>query len=505
MEVKQNLQEKAIRGILWSAIQTYSERIVSLVVILVLARLLSPATFGLVAIASIFISFAQIFVDQGFGEAIVYSKKIDHEMLDSAFWANFLISIILMFLCIGTSDFISTFYKEAQLSLIIKVLSIGFVFNAFSTVQQALLRRDLSFRSLAMRSLIATLGSAIIAIGFAVVDFGVWSLVAKSLSYGLIGVIVLWNISPWRPRYAFYWKHFKALFSYGISIVGANIVDFISRRSDDILIGIFLGASLLGYYNIAYSLLLTMTEILIVVPNSVIFPVFARIQDDLRAVREHFYEASQLISLITIPAFIGLALLAEEVTLSLYGSQWITSIQVVRVLMLIGIIHSAFYFYGNLFKALGKPGWRFGMMSLTSILNVIGFVIAVRWGIVAVAASYVIVGYLIAPVYYSLLSRLIHLNTVTYLKLYRPAVTSTVVMGLAILGGRGLMGESIPIYLRLAILTGWGAAVYALVLFVLFRATFFKILKFLLKMMPFLQPLFRPIMLFEGGVQRDVK
>jgi PST family polysaccharide transporter len=200
------------------------------------------------------------------------------------------------------------------------------------------------------------------------------------------------------------------LYAFGIHMVGSNFVDFFSRRSDDFLIGYFLGPTALGYYTIAYSLLVAMTDLLIVVPSAVAFSAFSRLQSERARMQSSFYEATHLMSIVAFPIFFGMLILAPEVVLVLYGENWSPSIPVIQILMLIGLLHSAFYLYGNVLKAVGKPSWRFGILSLIAILNVLGFALAVKWGMVAVAAAYVFVGYLVSPLYFQMIRSVIPLS-----------------------------------------------------------------------------------------------
>lgn len=469
-----DIRQMAVKGVIWSAAQKYGERAISFVVLLLLAHLLSPTSFGLVALASVFISFAQIFVDQGFGDAVVQALHIDQTLLNTAFWTNLLMGISVALVSVAASEKIASFYKEPALTQVIGWLSLSFVFSALSSVQEALLRRKLNFRSLALRSLIATLGSGLVAVFLAVLGTGVWSLVTKVLCYSLISVVTLWGISDWRPGFSFSWKSFKDLYSYGINIVGAHFVDFFNRRSDDLLVGLVLGATMLGYYSLAYGLLMIVTELLIVVPNAVVFPAFARIRQDPALLRSSFYEATQIISLTTIPFFVCLVIIAPEVVRLLYGPQWTPSTPVVQVLMLVGIVHSAFFFFGSLLKAVGKPQWRFGMLAVTALLNVIGFALTVHWGIVAVAISYVCVSYLVAPFYVALVRRAIDLDIKMYLIQYVPAAVCTLAMSIVILAARFALGSSLNFYLRLIVMVLLGAITYFVCLFLVARPVFYR-------------------------------
>ena len=482
------MRQAATKGIIWSAAQRYGERAISFVVLLILARILTPTAFGLVALASVFISFAQIFIDQGFGDAVVQALMIDQNLLNTAFWTNIITGFLIMLLSMVLSQAIAGFYGESQLSPIIRWLSVSFVFSALSSVQEALLRRQLDFKKLAIRSLIATIGSGLVAVFLAFLGGGVWSLVAKTVLYTLIGVLALWGISPWRPGFSFSWECFSKLYAYGISIVGAQFVDFFNRRADDLLIGFFLGATMLGYYSLAYSLLVTVTELLIVVPNAVVFPAFSRIRQDRELLRNSVYEATQIISVITIPFFACLIILAPQLVQLLYGAQWLKSIRVVQVLMLVGIVHSAFFFFGSLLKAVGKPQWRFVMLAVTAVLNVIGFAITVRWGIVAVAVSYVCVGYLVAPLYLELVKRAVDLNIKVYLKQYAPALGCTVLMSLVVLTARNAFVTQLESFLHLIMVILLGISSYAFCLFLFARPVFYQALNIAVQLMPAVPP-----------------
>ena len=159
------------------------------------------------------------------------------------------------------------------------------------------------------------------------------------------------------------------------------------RRSDDVLIGYFLGPTLLGFYTIGYQLLLTIIKLVTEVSNSVAFPAFSRIQHKPERMRDAFYQVTQYTSLFAFPVFIGLAALAPELVPALFGEKWAPSIPVMQVLALIGVLQSVLFFNGSVIKASGKPSWQLGIMLLNALCSVIGFLLAVRWGIVAVAAG----------------------------------------------------------------------------------------------------------------------
>lgn len=438
-----SLRQRTATALVWSAAQAWGLRAVTFVVLLVLARHVAPEAFGLVAMASVVTAFAQIFLDQGFSDAIVQRPELENQHLDTAFWTNTLASVLLTAACMAMSGLIARLFHEPALAPVVRSLSLSFLFGALSSVQEALLRRRLAFKSLALRSLVATVSGGVVAVIMAFLGFGVWSLVARALVSGLTGTIALWQASHWRPHLSFSLKHFRELFAFGASMVGSSFVDFFNRRADDLLIGFFLGATALGYYTLAYNLLLMMTDAFASVPNNVLFPAFSRLQKDTARMQRSFYEITQWSSIVALPAFIGVAVLAREFVTALYGPAWAPSVPAVQVLMFVGILHSACYFFGDVIKAAGKPAWRLGILSLTAVLNVAGFAIAVRWGITAVAVSYALVGYLVAPFYFLLVRRLIQVNPGAYLRQYVPALIGSLAMVAAVLGLQRVLAEGL--------------------------------------------------------------
>jgi PST family polysaccharide transporter len=295
--------------------------------------------------------------------------------------------------------------------------------------------------------------------------FGVWSLVGQKIVAGLAGVLVLWRASDWRPGFRASRTHFRELFSFGISILGSKSLDYFARRTDEFLIGYFLGATMLGYYSVGYRLLLVLIRVVVGITNAVAFPTFSRMQANPERMRRAFYKATQYTSLLAIPVFIGLAILAPELVPALFGEQWLPSIPVMQVLSLIGILQSVLAFNASVIKAAGKPAWHFGILLLTSVCSVIGFLIAVRWGIVAVAAAFVIVGYLVAPVSYVAVHKLLNIDFRTYFRQFMAPFFGALVMALVIVGLRALLEPlGVNMFLEVGILVAAGSLSYLLVI-----------------------------------------
>lgn len=473
-----SLRQQAAKGVVWSVIQKWGRTAVWSISFIVLARLLPPEAFGLVALATTFTALVETFLDQGLSAAIVQRADLEPEHLDTAFWISVLTGTVLALGLIAASGLVAGIFGEPRLAPVLRWLSVSFILIALSSTQIAILQRKLAFKDLATRSLTATMIGGAVGISMAFAGFGVWSLVGQNLVRGLAGVIILWRVSDWRPGFNFSKKHYKELFPFGVSVAGTNILNVIVRRSDDLLIGFFLGPTLLGFYTIGYRLLLVIIRMVTGITNAVAFPTFSRIQHQPDRMRRAFYNVTQYTSLLAFPVFIGLAALASDLVPAFFGEKWAPSIPVMQVLALVGILQSVLFFNGSVLKAAGKPTWQLGIMLVTAVCSVLGFLVAVRYGIVAVAASFVIVGYLLAPISYVAVRRLIQIDLRTYLGRFAVPLFASLIMVVVIFGLKHSHAiQELNLYLRLFILIAAGALTYLLVVVLIGRSLTQKILE----------------------------
>jgi O-antigen/teichoic acid export membrane protein len=429
-----SLKQKAITSTIWSICQSWGTQFISLIVFSLLARLINPENFGLIALASTFLAFINIFLDQGFSTAIIQRKELEEEHLNTAFWTNIGIAGLMTLITIVLAGEVANFFNQPNLTPVIRWLSLSFLIGSLNSVQTAIFQRKLDFKPLAIRSLIATLTGGVVGISMALMGCGVWSLVGQQLTNGLMQAIVIWWASNWRPKLSFSQRHFRDLFSFGINIIGINILNFLVTRSDNLLIGYFLGPVALGYYDLAYRLLMVVTGLFVGVISPTAMPIFSSIQEDLPRLRNTLYNLVELSNTIAFPVFLGMSALAPELIVVIFGKHWEASIPVMQVLNIIGILYAGFYFNGPLIMAIGKPNWKLGLDVIRTICYVIAFMIAVKWGIVAVAASYVITAYLLAFATIWVMKNLIQIDIPTYLRQYVVPLASSLIMVFAISG-----------------------------------------------------------------------
>lgn len=470
-----SLKTKTIKGIFWSGIQNWGSQLSGFIVFLVLARLLTPEDFGLVALANVFISFMRIILDQGFAKALIQKEDIKEDHINTAFWTQIILSCFLTILCFTGAETISKLFHQPNLRSVLKILSVFFILNALHQVQRGLLFRSFSFKAIAIRDLLGIIFAGIVGISMAFSGYGVWSLVTQQIIYEVVSVIVLWTASDWRPKFQFCWKNLIELLNFSLNLLGFKVVNFFNQKSDNLLVGYFLGEAALGYYAISHRILQVISQVFIGTFNQVALPTFSRLQTDSNRFLEAFYKATKFTSLVAFPVFFGMLILSSDLVITLFGEKWIQAIPILQILAFAGILRSVSFFQRSAFVAIGKPFLQFKLGLLNAIFNVIACLIAVQWGIIAVAAAYVISDYLVFPLGQWRLSQLISLSWKTYLAQLVAPIICTSVMVLMIIGTQQIIASSLNAELRLIVCSIMGIIGYLIALKFIFPNLFYQI------------------------------
>jgi PST family polysaccharide transporter len=304
----------------------------------------------------------------------------------------------------------------------------------------------------------------------ALLGFGVWSLAGQMLANVVVGTLVLWLACPWRPGRAVSAATFVGLFRFGANVLGERVALFTSRRSDDFLIGLVLGSFALGLYTVAYRVLLIITEIIIWTIEGVAFPLFSRLNGDAERTKRAFYNLTQLCFAVAIPVFLTLAVIAPELINVAFGTKWADAIPVMRVLALVGIPHAVIYLNKAMVTAAGRPNLSLRVAALTGAVTVVGFILVVHWGILAVATSYVVCGYLLAPISVWSVTRVLRIQLGRYLQLLIAPLASGLVMVLALVAAKEALVSVVAGLALIAVLLVIAAGVYLAMLYATCRS-----------------------------------
>jgi O-antigen/teichoic acid export membrane protein len=453
------MRETATRGFAWTGGQTIVARLCSFLGFVVLARILGPHDYGIVALANVFVAFLGIFAAAGYSQALVQRRAVDDLDLDTIFWIGLGTSVGLTVLMVAAAWPLADIFHEPQLRPILQLLAPSFIFVALGSTHQAVLQRRLAFRSIAMASMVANVVGTAVGIAMALTGFGVWSLVVQTpLGILLTSLGVVFR-SGYHPSLRLSFERFWPLLDLSRHYVGSTIMLFFNVRTDDFLIGSVLGSRLLGVYTIGYRTLLIMLEVLAGTVRQVAFPVFARLQDDTERLRRAYESTTRLCAAAAFPVFLFLVAAAPDVVHVVFGDKWAAAAPVLRILSVVGICQVVSVFNWSLLQAIGQARLVFRISVAGTVTQVIGFVITVRFGIEWVAASFVIRAYLVAPVGLGVAARFLHTTVRRTLAGLAAPLASAAVMAAAVVALESAVGGE-PGLPRLALLICVAAVVY---------------------------------------------
>jgi O-antigen/teichoic acid export membrane protein len=455
-----SLKRSVISGLKWSSISHFGRRSLSLLTTIILARLLTPADFGLVAMAAVVIGFIELFKDLGTATAVIQRQNLSQALLASMFWLNAGFGLAAMLVLYVTSPLVGAFYREPQVIPIMQVLSLSFLMSGLSNLQMSLLERNLEFNKLAFIEIGTALFATLVGITAAFLGHGAWSLVYQMLAGNLLTTLLLWSASRWRPSWEFNWAEIRSVMGFSLNLTGGNIFNYFARNADKFLIGRFLGSQDLGYYDLAYRLMLYPLQSISAVVGRVMFPLYSRMQDDVSQFGRAYLKVASAIALISFPLMLGMTALAGPFVLTLFGAAWAPVIPLLLILAPLGAVQSISTTIGHIYTAKGRTDlgmlWTVG----AGVLIVLSFLLGLPWGILGVTASYASVFLLLTYPALAIPLRLISLRVHDLGRvLWRPAACS-LAMCAVVSATVVLLPAGTPGWLTLSLLVPLGAAVY---------------------------------------------
>lgn len=454
------LKTLSIKALVWSASENLGIALLSFGVFALMARMLEPEHFGIVALAGVFILTFNLVVGHSFADAIVQRAEIEQEHLDTAFWTNLAIALALTGLCHLAAPAAARWFGEPALADVLPWLSWVMPLNAIGIVQTALFRRELRFRSIALRSLAGRTAGAAAGVGMALGGLGVWSLVGQQLAGFAITGLAMCLASPWRPRLRFSLSHLRDLWSFGFHVSASQLIAGVGEQAMNLLVGTFYGSVALGYFNIAWRITQLMRSLIASSVYHVGFSAFARLQDDRAAAGRAFLQATRMSCLLGFPIGIGMAVLAEPLVHVLFGAKWSDSAMLLAILAF--QMFPAFYamFFTACYRALGKASWTLVLSALYIVLGVAIVLACTPLGIAAMAAGWVVKSILLLPVQLVLLRRLLGIGIRPLVSPIGSPLVSALAMGAALLGLNLGLGDRLGDLAFLAVAVPIGAAVY---------------------------------------------
>lgn len=452
------LKQKAIQGVIWTGSSTFVVAGLNFVINAVLARLLSPHDFGLMGLVLVVTGFAMMTADFGVAASVIHKQNINEKQLSTFFYLNLLTGFALSVLCYGLSDALAALFGYAELSGILKTISVSFLIVSFGQVMRSLLQKQIEFKTLFKIDVFSSVLYGVFSITLAVNGFGVWSLAYGLLIKQCTDSILLWIFSTFRPRYGIDFKDMKSLLKFGMYVYGEKFLNYFNGNLDNILIGKFLGLEALGYYTLAYNLMLIPVFKIGGAVSQVAFPAFSTIQNDDGKIRNGYLKMIRYISLVTFPIMGILFVVAPEFIDIIYGPKWAPAVLVLQILCVVGAARSIATTLGSVLYAKGRSDIGFKMNIFAVICNALAFIVGLKRGIAGVAAAYAFITISSMPIDLYLLKKLISLDAKSYLNAITSQAAGTVVtVGVLLMMKPWITSE----YLALGSLIVGGAAAYS--------------------------------------------
>lgn len=383
-----NLRQKSIRGATVTGFGQIVKFVLQFGSTAILARLLTPADYGLIAMVSLVTIFVEILKEGGLTAATIQKDDITHEQISTLFWFNAALGCCMAICLLGISPLVAMFFDEAKLVKITCVLSIGFIFGGISVQHQALLRRNMQFSILMLLDICSRFFSIVVAIIMAWNNFGYWSLVGMTLVRSVVDCLGVWIFVRWIPGLPKRGYGVKSMLKFGFDVLSFKLLNFFSRQFDNILIGKYCSVIDLGLYNKAYNMLLLPIQQVNSPLSSVALPALSRVKNDPKKFSRYFLHVLQLVSSICLPIVALMTIFSYEVISLLLGNQWLECAYLFKLLGVsaaLGVISNPL---GWLLVALGDTKKYRNMGIFTSVAIVAGFLIGIPYGVRGVATAY---------------------------------------------------------------------------------------------------------------------
>ena len=379
--MQNSLRDKTVRGVGWSFIDNIASSGITFLIGLILARLLTPEEYGVMAMITIFIAISNSIVDSGFSNALIRKVNINRIDFNTVFYFNILISIILYFFLFFASPAISNFFGKSILIDIMRIIGFVLIINALSIIPRTIFVRNVNFKVQTKVSLISSIGSGVIGIGMALSQMGVWSLVGQQLSRQLLNTLFLWVYCKWRPNLEFSFRSFKELFGFGSKLLLSGLINTIYQNIYYIVIGRFYLPSFLGQYTRAEQFNTIFSNNLTTVVQRVSYPVLSSIQEDAKRLREGYRKIIKTTMLISFACMLGLAAIAKPLIFILIGEKWAVAAYFLQIICFAGMLYPLHAINLNILQVKGRSDLFLKLEIIKKLVAIIPIVLGIYYGI----------------------------------------------------------------------------------------------------------------------------
>ena len=445
-----NLKKQTVSGVKWLLAGSFSQKAISLITTVVLARILSPEDFGLFALAFVAINALGLFKSIGFDSAIVQRKSNVEKAANTAFFIIPLFGCVIYLILTISAPMIGRFFNNQEVASVIKSLGVIFIISCFGRVPAALLQRNMKFKRISVIEVSEAVLYGVSAIVLAVIGMGIWSLVIAYILRTLLRNILMWIFSGWRPKFEFDIKIALEMFHFGKFIFLSGLVWFLRTNLANLLVGKILGLTALGLYAIAFNISNFNAQYLGGKVHQVVFPAYSKLQNDLSTMKSAVLKIIQHVSIIALPIGIGIFLSAKELLTFVYGEKWIAATSVLKILVWAGIFNTLSASLSGVFLACGKPKLEFWIKTIQVLIFFV-FIspMAKIFGINGVGVIVSISGFIVCVITLAWIMNILSIDLKELYFSLKPASVSSLVMASGMFLLKGVFAkQSLGVFLR---------------------------------------------------------
>lgn len=396
---------RAVNGVRWSLLAVLARQGFQILCAIIIARILGPESYGIVSVASIYIVFVTLLLDQGLSAALVQRPVLTARSPGAVFTLNLVMAFAIGGLTWATAPALADFFRVEELTLVLQILALAVPIKALGITPRAMLSRNLQFRGIAISDVTGAAAGAALGIGAAVLGAGYFSVIYQVVATDLVvGIILL--ICSRGPAPNYHLGEVRPLLAFSLGVFATNCLAYFSRNVDNILVGRVLGVTSLSLYSMAYRILVVPVQLIGQTVNRVMFPAFSRIAGNRELVAENLKKSMQILSMVVIPAMAFVACSSTPLVFLILGSEWSGAAALISVLAIGGARETIFYITPSLMKGMGRSGLNLRYEILATALQVAGIVVGLQFGLFWVAAGYTAAGFLLVPVLMTIQSRL---------------------------------------------------------------------------------------------------
>lgn len=377
-----SIRNKTINGLKWSFTDNAVNQIIHFAVGIILARLLSPAEFGIIGMITIFIAISESIVNSGLSSALIRKQDCTEKDFNTMFYTNIGFGLIMFAVLFVSASAISTFYSRPELRLLVKVMALNLVINSFGLVETAILTKQIDFKKQTKISLIASISSGVVGIILAYLGFGFWSLAIKTLVQNAIRVTLLHLLSSWRPKIQYSIDSFKDLFGFGVKIMASGLINTTYRNVYKLIIGKYFSAATLGFYSRAEQFAKLPSSNLELTTQKVTYPVLASLASDNEKLKAGYKKLIKLSFYMTCTLMMALMTTSREIVLILVGEKWAPSIPFLQIMCISAVLYPLHSLNLNMLNVKNRSDLFLKLEIIKKILVVPVILIGIRYGMI---------------------------------------------------------------------------------------------------------------------------